>query len=153
MKQFFGRLSDLCDHMIDTESLMPNKGRLKPIQIKTIFDNLRYYPLLAFLWFGVRLLQEDGSGTATVGWIVLFGVFAVLAILVVAQTWLVVLATVVTVVGGLLPSRWRATFRRRVRTRPVWLNVVGGIVTALLVLASYGVGAGLFRALSRAGLL
>lgn len=140
MKKFFGRLSDLCDHLIDTESLMPNKGRLRPIQIKAIFDNLRYYPLLAFLWFGVRILQKMAGSAAAVGSVVLVAVFVALSILVVAQTWLVVLATLLTIVGGLLPPRWAVTFRSRVRARKGWANAIAILLTAILVLASWGSG-------------
>lgn len=153
MRKFFARADRLIDRMIDIDSLVPPKGRIRPVQIKVIFDNLRYYPLLAFLWVGVRILQKDGLWLSSLGAIAL-GVFVLFfGMLVLMQTWMIALIVFITTVGSLLPPRLAVAFRRRVRAKNNWAKAAVLLLISPVLLAAWGLGVALMGALSRVGVI
>lgn len=153
MAGIFGRLDRLVDRMIETETLLPRPGRLKLPTLKPIFENLRYYTVLAFLWYGVRVLRDDGGWLASAGGAVLAVTVFVLGLLTAMQTTTIVLATAVGVTSALMPPRTVVRLRKRLRESDAALKWFALPLTAVVVAIAATVGAGLFGALARAGLM
>lgn len=153
MRNFFARVDRLVDRMIDTDSFIPAKGRIRPVQIKVIFDNLRYYPLLAFLWVGVSILQKDQLLISSLGGVTLAGFVLIFGLLVVLQTWMIALIMFVSTIGALLPPRWAVAFRRHVRANHNWAKATVLLLISPVLLAAWALVVALLGALSRAGVI
>lgn len=137
MKQLLARASLLADRMIDVDSIIPPKGKTKPIQLKTIFDNLRYYPLLAFLWLGVQILRQGDSWYHLVGAIVLFFMILSLGVLTALQTWAITLMVGVTTISSLLPPRWAVQLRKTIRSKSPLAVLLAAVLVLPILLATW----------------
>ncbi len=153
MKSFFKRLNRWIDAVIELENLRAQHGRLKLVTLKVVFENLRYYPLLAFLWVAMRLLRETDNwisrGGAALLWILTVG----LGIFVVFQTSSILIAGVMTSASALLPMRTAAKWRRVLRKGGLALNIFAILLGLALISLVWLVGVGLTVALTRANLL
>ncbi|WP_270175198.1 hypothetical protein [Diaphorobacter sp. ED-3] len=153
MRKLIARLDRLADHMIDTDAIMPEGGRARPPHLKEIFDNLRYYPVLGFLWIGVRVLYADGTTISYIASALLGVVVLVLLFLVALQTWAIALVALIGFIGALLPPRWAVRLRRRIKAKGFLAWTAALILLSPLLFAAWTVAAALFSALARANLI
>ncbi|WP_208934002.1 hypothetical protein [Paracidovorax avenae] len=153
MLNFVRKLDRLAEKMIDSEVLLPGKGRISPISIKTIFENLRYYTVLAFLFAGMQLLLKDGARLTTVAALVLGLAMAPLALLVYMQTSYIVLASSFGCVVALMSPRTGIRLRDRLRASDRTLKVVVFSLVVPIMGACVLLGTAIVTALARAGLL
>lgn len=153
VRRFGKRLDGVLERMAETSMLLPQRGRLKLITLKMIFDNLRCYGVLAFMWVGVRVLRDDGGWWTWLASWVLGLVTLTLGVLTAFQSSFLIIGGVLGVCSALLEPRFAVRIRRKVKTDDRALNLLVytlgiGICASLWIL-----GGGLMRALARAGLL
>ncbi len=153
MKKFLKRLDRLADRMIDSDSLVPEKGRIQPVQIKTIFDNLRYYTVLAFLWAGVQLLLRDGASHTAVAAVVLAVLTFPLAMLVFMQSSYILLTTTFGVFAALLAPRTAVRLSRRLRSHDILLKSAVLLMVVPIMGAAVLLATAIISALIRAGIV
>lgn len=151
--RFGKRLDQVLERMIETSTLLPQRGRLKLITLKMIFDNLRCYGVLAFMWVGVRVLRADGDWWTWLASWVLGLVTLTLGVLTAFQSSFLIIGGVLGVFSALLEPRFAVRVRRKLKTDDRAMNLLvyplGGLICALLWI----LGGGLMSALARAGLL
>lgn len=135
MRSFFQRLDLYVEKMIDTDGMLSAKRRLQPIPIKALFDNLRYYMVLAFMWVGVKLLRAQDDALAVVTAILLAAVTSALGCLVALQSSFIFLATVFTLIGSLMPRRKAVRLRRNIRANAGPMKILV-LVFAVVVAAT-----------------
>lgn len=153
MLKFVRRLDRLAEQMIDSDSLLPGKGRIPPVSIKTIFENLRYYTVLAFLFAGMQLLLKDGATLTKIAAVVLGIAMAPLALLVYMQTSYIVLTSSFGCIVALMAPRTGIRLRNRLRTSDRALKVAVFSLVIPIMGACVLLGAAIASALARAGLL
>ncbi len=153
MKKFLKRLDRLLDAVIEWDSFTAQHGRVKIVTLKAIFDNLRYYPVLAFLWVAMRLLRETDSWISRGGAALLRTLVFGLGMLVVFQTSALLIAAVISITSALLPLRTAVRLRRVLRKGGLGLHIFGLILTLGLISIIWLVGVGLTISLDRGGLL
>lgn len=114
MKGFWSRLDKYVDAVIELDSLWSVNHLRSPVPLKVLFDNLRYYTVLAFLWLGVKLLRESGSTltASALGLIVI-----ALGILTVMQTATIFMAAALSTTLSLLPRAHSVSLRRSLRSK------------------------------------
>lgn len=153
MRSFLKRLDRLLDAIIEIDALNGRRGRVKIVTLKVIFDNLRYYTVLAFLWIGMRLLRDADNWISRGGAALLWGLILCLGCLVVFQTSTILVAAVMSSVSALLPLRTAAKWRRVLRKGGRSLTILVLVLGFFLISIVWLVGAGLTVALGKAGLL
>ncbi|WP_155500144.1 hypothetical protein [Comamonas testosteroni] len=152
MRKFLSRADRLFDYVVGVDGFFVNK-KIKPATVKDIFDNLRYYTVLGFLWVGIKALWKDDSNIAFYAALVLSIVTAGLLLLVAAQTALVILMSTAGWVTMLLPPR--VAVRARARLRKDDWSVKAALLALMcpVLISAWLVATGLIGALSRTGVL
>lgn len=151
MLKFIQRLNRLIDTMLDLDSLTPVPGRIRPVPIKVIFDNLRYYTVLAFMALGFKLLRTEGTSFATASATILGLFILALLILVAMQTALILLVTAFTAISALIPPRTAVAIRRKLRSDDKKLKVAALLLTLPIVAIALVIATTLSSALMRSG--
>ncbi|MDT0137724.1 hypothetical protein [Acidovorax sp. PRC11] len=139
--------------VIELDNLVIGPGRTARVTLKMLFENLRYYPVLAFMWVGVKLLKHDPSLPAQVSGILLMGLTILLGLLTVWQSTWVAFSASLTTLSMLLPLRVAARFRKMVRLRSPWVYVLFAAVAGTVISSVMLLAASIVSALNRAGLL
>ncbi len=123
MRKFLKRLVRFADLTIDLDGLIPPKRGFQPVQLKTIFDNLRCYTVLAFLVVGVQfLLKSDAPSSVFAAYFI--GSFTVfLFLLVFYQSAFIILATCTGMVAAFLSPRSLVVLRRQIRTNETAVKI------------------------------
>ncbi len=152
MSRLMERLDKLTERMIDIDSLLPS-GKVAPLPLKTIFDNLRYYTVLGFMWLGVRILRDDETILSLAAALVLALVVLFLGVLVALQTSAIAFVVVGTTFYAVLNPRQAVALRRKLRANNAWVKAATWLLVAPVIAAMVSVSTALFKALSRAGLL
>lgn len=153
MQKFIKRLDRWVDMMIDAKSLFPGPHRVVPITLKMVFENLRYYTVLAFMWIGVRLLRQDVGWPADFGAPILMWITVGLGLLTAWQTTWIAFSATFTSISMLLPPRLAVRVRRRIRTQDAWMFGVA-LTTAMLIFGcAVALGGSILSTLSRSNLL
>lgn len=152
MRKFSSRLDAWLDKVIDIESFFPGR-QIAPVPLKLIFDNLRYYPVLAFMWVGVRLLREQTWWLAWVAAALLGALTIGLAWLVAYQTaWTWITAFVAAVMSFISPEA-RQRVMENYEERNEWLFGVVALVTLFVIACAAAISTAIISALSRTNLL
>ena len=152
MRKFLKRADRLFDYVVGVDGFFDNK-KFRPATVKDIFENLRYYTVLGFIWVGLKALWRDGNSLTLYAAIVLSVVMAVLLLLVAAQTALLVIMSTAGWVSMLLPPRVAVRARARLR-KDDWVMKSALLALMFPVLVSvWMVATGLIAALTRAGVL
>lgn len=150
MKGFWSRLDKYVDAVIELDSLWSVNHLRSPVPLKVLFDNLRYYTVLAFLWLGVKLLRESGSTltASALGLIVI-----ALGILTVMQTATIFMAAALSTTLSLLPRAHSVSLRRSLRSRKIAIKLISLLIVLPIIGLVMTVASSLFLALSKANLL
>lgn len=152
MRKFLKRADRLFDYVVGVDGFFVNR-KFKPATVKDIFENLRYYTVLGFIWVGVKALWNDSSSIATYAAFVLSVVMAVLLLLVAAQTALVILMSTAGWVAMLLPPRVAVRARARLRKDDWSMKIALLALMFPVLLSAWMVATGLIGALTRTGVL
>lgn len=152
MRKMLRRLSHFFDEVIQTDYFIPTK-RFKPATLKDIFDNLRYYAVLAFMWAGLTILLKDSKPFAIYAAVVLGIFLALLAFAVIIQTTLILLICAIGLIGAIVPPRVSARARRRIRKGEPHIKVAVLALCIPVGLSAWAVVAGLVGAVIRTGAL
>ncbi|RYF06718.1 MAG: hypothetical protein EOO31_09025 [Comamonadaceae bacterium] len=134
-------------------SVFPSPHRVVPLTLRLVFDNLRYYTVLAFMWVGVKLLRQDTGWPAELGAPVLASLTIGLGLLTAWQTMWIAFSAVFTTASMLLPPRLAVRLRRRLRDRDALLLGFAFIVGILVYCTVLVLGASILGTLSRSNLL
>lgn len=153
MLKLLKRLDRLTDTMVDADALLSAKGGLRPVQIKAIFDNLRYYAALGFMWVGVKLLWGHDEWHAAFSAAALAAVTIALGILVALQTAYIFLTLTFVTTSALLPPRVAVRLRRGVRTDDWKIKTAAVLLACVIAGAMIVIASALLEALSRTGFL
>lgn len=150
MKGFWSRLDKYVDAVIELDSLWSVNHLRSPVPLKVLFDNLRYYTVLAFLWLGVKLLRESGSAltASALGLIVI-----ALGILTVMQTATIFMAAALSTTLSLLPRAHSVSLRRSLRSKKIAIKLISLLIVLPIIGLVMTVASSLFLALSKANLL
>ena len=149
MKKQLLRLSLAIDRVIDTEKILAEW----PPSLRTIFDNARCYTVIAFLWFGCKLLAKDTGAFAHIAFYCLFGVTILMLGMVALQSALILLVAAASLVGLVLPLRLTARLRRTLRGNGLTAKLLTILVLAIVITISMIFASALLGALSRAGIV
>lgn len=150
MAGFFSRLDKYVDSVIDLDALWGKDQLRSPTPIKVIFDNLRYYTVLVFMWLGVKLLRDSAY---TVTAYSLGGFVLVLGLLTVMQTAAILMAAAFSGAFSLLPRAQSVRLRRSIRSRKITIKLLTVLIVVPIVVLVMSIASSLFAALSRANLL
>ena len=150
MRRFIKRLDKYIDAVIDLDSIWSAQAIAKPVPVKAIFDNLRYFTTLAFMWVGVRLLRDAGYQVAS--WIFGVCVYA-LGLLVVMQFVALLMAVTLSTVTNLLPPRTAVRIRKAMRSHSTAVKIAQLVLTVPMIVFTLLIGASLIQALAKANLL
>ncbi|MCZ2498911.1 hypothetical protein GN316_19280 [Xylophilus sp. Kf1] len=137
MRSFIRRLDKFVEHTIDWDVIAPPGKALEPMKLKTIFDNLRYYPLLGLLAVVVKALWLDASIVSTIVAVIIGAVCVVLGMLVAMQSSAIYLATVWAAVALLTPRRAAAHARTFLRRSSFALYSLGIVLIAVWCLVGW----------------